>query len=322
MTPKTTDIPNAPYTSYVCVIGGSNIDIEGYPRQKLLMGDSNPGVVKTSLGGVGRNIAENLARLGIETKFLSVVGDDAHGRRVLDHAKAIGLDMDNALVVDEATSTYLSVLDETREMHVGIAYMDILDKLDIAYIQEHEHIIQNAAFCVVDTNLPEILEYLVTSYAVPFVLDTVSASKAVRAKHLIGHFHTIKLNKLEAEILSGISIQTEKDLQKVGRYFMDQGVGNTFVTMAAEGAYYKTEESEGIIASAPIDMVSASGAGDAFAAGLVYGLCGGKEIEENVKFAIGSSIMAIRSEETIHPHISSPSVEAMIKDMAFTHQKF
>jgi pseudouridine kinase len=184
---------------YVCVIGGSNIDIEGYPNQKLLLGDSNPGVVKTSLGGVGRNIAENLTRLGIETKFLSVVGDDAHGKRVLDHAKAIGLDMEDVLIADEPTSTYLSVLDETRDMHVGIAYMDILHRLDITYIQKHADIIENAAFCVVDTNLPEILAYLVTSYDVPFVLDTVSASKAVKAKHLLGHFHTIKPNKLEAE---------------------------------------------------------------------------------------------------------------------------
>jgi pseudouridine kinase len=306
---------------YVCVIGGSNIDIEGYSNQKLLLGDSNPGVVKTSLGGVGRNIAENLTRLGIETKFLSVVGDDAHGKRVLDHAKAIGLDMEDVLIADEPTSTYLSVLDETRDMHVGIAYMDILHRLDITYIQKHADIIENAAFCVVDTNLPEILAYLVTSYDIPFVLDTVSASKAVKAKHLLGHFHTIKPNKLEAESLSGISIQTEKDLQQAGRYFMDQGVQNTFITMGAEGVYYKTEESEGIIISPEIGMVSASGAGDAFVAGLVYGLCKKKEVEEKVKFAMGAGLMAILSEETINPNISSHSVEAMVRDLGFTHQK-
>ena len=312
---------DTPHTPYVCVIGGSNIDIEGYPHDTLRLGDSNPGVVKTSLGGVGRNIAENLARLGIKTKFLSVVGKDAHGKRVLDHAKAIGLDMEDALIVDKPTSTYLSVLDETRDMHVGIAYMDILNTLDIAYIQKHADVIKNARFCIVDTNLPEILEYLVTTYDVPFVLDTVSASKAVKAKHLLGHFHTIKANKLEAEILSGISIQTEKDLQKVGRYFREQGVQHSFITMGAEGVYYKTQNREGIITSSPIDMVSATGAGDAFAAGLVYGLCKESDAEDEVKFAIGSSIMAILSEDTINPDISSYRIEAMIKDLEFKHQK-
>jgi len=189
--------PNKTHLPYVCVIGGSNIDIEGYPHDKLLPGDSNPGIIKTSLGGVGRNIAENLARLKIHTRFLSVVGDDAYGRRILEHAHTIGLDMENVLMVDEPTSTYLAVLDGTRNMHVGIACMDILRRLDIAYIQQHEKIIQNASYCVVDTNLPNILEYLVTTYEVPFVLDTVSANKAAHAKPLLSHFHTIKPNKIE-----------------------------------------------------------------------------------------------------------------------------
>jgi pseudouridine kinase len=85
--------------------------------------------------------------------------------------------------------------------------------------------------------------------------------------------------------------------------------------------YYKTEESEGIIISPEIGMVSASGAGDAFVAGLVYGLCKKKEVEEKVKFAMGAGLMAILSEETINPNISSHSVEAMVRDLGFTHQK-
>jgi len=318
MSPDRTVLSHSPY---ICVIGGSNIDIEGYPHTELLSGDSNPGVVKTSLGGVGRNIAENLARLGMETKLLSVVGDDAHGRSVLAHAEAIGLDMKDTLVVDAPTSTYLCVLDERREMHVGIAYMDILKRLDIAYIQKHEAIIRNASFCVVDTNLPEILEYLVTHYEVPFVLDTVSTRKALKVKHLLGYFHTIKPNKLEAEILSGISIHTEKELQKVGRYFMEQGVQNSFITMGREGVYYKTPEREGIIRSSPVDMVSASGAGDAFVAGLVYGLCQQKSVEEEVMFAMGAALMAIGSEDTINPNISPESIETMIRNIRFTHQQ-
>ena len=318
MTQHKTDTPHTPY---ICVIGGSNIDIEGYSHKKLLLGDSNPGVVKTSLGGVGRNIAENLARLGIKTTFLSVVGDDAHGKRVLDHAKAIGLDMEAALIADEPTSTYLSVLDETRELHVGIACMDILQRLDIAYIQKHEDIIKNASFCVVDTNLPDVLAYLVTHFDVPFVLDTVSTAKAARAKGLLKHFHTIKPNKIEAEVLSGISIQKLNDLQEAGRYFISQGVQNCFITMGAEGVYYKTKNSEGIITAPKMDMVSATGAGDAFVAGLIYGLCQEKEIEDEVKFAIGASRMAILSEETINPDISSQSIDSLIKDLKFKHQK-
>ena len=317
-------IPNntqAPPTPYVCVIGGSNVDIVGYPDGELRTHDSNPGIVKTSLGGVGRNIAENLARLGVATKLLSVVGDDAYGRRILDHAQAIGLDMDAALIADAPTSSYLCVLDEARDMHVGIAHMDILEQMDIPYLQAHAELIQNALFCVVDTNLPEILSYLVTHFSVPFVLDTVSAAKATRARDLLEHFHTIKANRLEAEILSGITIRSETHLQKAGRYFMTQGIENAIITLGAEGVYFKTPRQEGIIRTAPVDMVSASGAGDALMAGLVYGLIREMPWEETLRFAMGASLMAIRSEETIHPDLSPQRVEAVIRALDFQYQK-
>ena len=102
---------------------------------------------------------------------------------------------------------------------------------------------------------------------------------------------------------------------------MEQGVQNSFITMGREGVYYKTPEREGIIRSSPVDMVSASGAGDAFVAGLVYGLCQQKSVEEEVMFAMGAALMAIGSEDTINPNISPESIETMIRNIRFTHQQ-
>ncbi len=62
-------------TPYALVIGGANIDFVGIPDNKLIWHDKNPGKIKMSLGGVGRNIAENLAKLGVHTKLLALVGD-------------------------------------------------------------------------------------------------------------------------------------------------------------------------------------------------------------------------------------------------------
>ena len=307
---------------YICVVGGSNIDIQGFPKDSLILGDSNPGCVKTSLGGVGRNIAENLTRLGIKTKLLSVLGDDENGKRILNHAKSIDLHMENTLIVKgESTSTYLCVLDEKRDMNVAISYMDILKNMDINYIKKNDYIIKNSKFCIVDANLPEILEYLVMTYDVPFILDTVSASKAKKIKNLVGYFHTIKPNKMEAEVLSGITIKNEEDLKKVGQYFIGKGVKNVFITLGADGVYYKTPNIEGVIVPPTMKMVGATGAGDAFVAGLTYGLIHGKNIEEEIKFAIGASILAISSEETINPKITSKLVEKTIKDLKFKNKQ-
>ena len=64
--------------NYVTVIGGSNMDIQGFPNNPLVMKDSNPGKVDISMGGVGRNIAENLSRLDVNTKLISAMGNDLY----------------------------------------------------------------------------------------------------------------------------------------------------------------------------------------------------------------------------------------------------
>ena len=213
---------------YAVVIGGSNVDITGFPRDKLVLHDSNIGEVRISLGGVGRNIAENLARLGQPTRLLSVVGDDLYGRRILEEAAAIGLDMRDSIILrDRPTSTYLCIMDETRDMAVAINHMDSIEAMTVDYLQARRGIIENAQLCVLDTNLPEpVLDYLLSTFPTrpDFFLDPVSTSKAAKVKGRIGRFHTIKPNRIEAEILSGIPIGCDADLERCAEILHAQGV--------------------------------------------------------------------------------------------------
>lgn len=114
----------------ITVIGGANIDIQGAPVNKIIPKDSNPGIIKSSLGGVGRNIAENCARLGLQTKLITAVGDDKEGMLILKEAKALGIDTaDVSVRTDYGTSTYLFVLDEEGELLVAIADMLLHQRL-------------------------------------------------------------------------------------------------------------------------------------------------------------------------------------------------
>ncbi|MCB9052383.1 MAG: hypothetical protein H6556_23355 [Lewinellaceae bacterium] len=69
---------NAPIT----ILGAANIDLTGFSHQPLRYGDSHQGALKISLGGVGRNIAENLARLGLPTRLICSIGDDIYGQLI------------------------------------------------------------------------------------------------------------------------------------------------------------------------------------------------------------------------------------------------
>lgn len=303
---------------YVCVVGGANIDLQGFPNNKLIPHDSNPGKVKMSLGGVGRNIAENLVRLGLKTRLISAVGNDMYGTKILDEARSIGLDMEESLIMEgQNTSTYLSILNETGDMEVAISHMDIYDKITQDYIAAKKHVIEGSSVCVVDTNIPqEVIEYMLTNFkGVDFFLDTVSTTKCRKVKDLISYFHTVKPNKIEAEMLTGVKINNDEDLKKAAEYLIEKGVKNVFITLGEEGIFYHNGSEYGKIKSPKIKVVNATGAGDAFVAALVYSHLNDFSIEFMGKFAMTASILALSHENTINPNMSVENVNNKMKEL-------
>ena len=301
---------------YVCVIGGANIDIQGFPREQLVMCDSNPGKVKISFGGVGRNIAENLSRLGIQTKLITAVGNDDYGKSLLNDAEKSGLDTKHSLISDEfATSTYLSILGVDGDMKVAVSQMDVIDKVNRKFIENRNSLFKGARLCVLDTNLPEeTIAYLTTEFSsIDLYLDPVSTAKAVKAKKVLGRLHTIKPNRLEAEKLSGIAIENKDDLRRAGEFFLKQGVKQVVVSLGSQGTYYNDGKTEFILEMEKVKVVSATGAGDAFMAGMVYGNLNGFSPLDTMKFAAAASIVALSHENTINPEMSIENVKVKME---------
>ncbi|HDK7160110.1 TPA: winged helix-turn-helix transcriptional regulator [Clostridium botulinum] len=303
---------------YVSIIGGANMDIQGFPNDKLIYKDSNPGKSKISLGGVGRNIGENLTKLGINTKLITALGEDIYGNKILEEAKTIGMDMEHSIIMREnTTSTYLSILDETGDMMVAIAHMDIFDKIPLDFIKSKKTVIENSGVCIIDTNIPqEIIEYIVNDHQnVKFFLDTVSTTKAKKVKNIIGKFHTIKLNRIEAEILSGIPIKKEEDLERSAEFFLEKGVKRVFITLGEEGVYYNDGKNKNKIPNPKVRVINATGAGDAFMAAMVYCYLKDFSVEETIKFSMTASILALSHEDTINPNMSVWSINNKMKEI-------
>ncbi|MGM9986398.1 MAG: carbohydrate kinase family protein [Bacillaceae bacterium] len=302
---------------YVLVFGMSIYDIFGFTNSSFRPYDSNPGTVKVSFGGVCRNISENMARIGMNTKFISVVGDDEKGRSILEYAKKINIDMSDSLIVKgESTPTYLAILDETGEMVSAVVDLKTADCITTEFMDSKAQVIQNADYMVLDTDNPTLVEHIVKTYngATNFILDPVSAAKAVHVKHLIPYFHTIKPNRHEAEVLCGFQITNEADVKKAGRYFINIGVKKVFITLDADGIYYNDGVDEGIIKANDANVVNVTGAGDSFVAGIVYGYMNNLTIIDTVKYAIAMSFITISHEETIHPDMSHDYVVECLKN--------
>ncbi|ABW18211.1 PfkB family carbohydrate kinase [Alkaliphilus oremlandii] len=304
--------------SYVSIIGGANIDIQGFPKSKLILKDSNVGAVKMSLGGVGRNIGENLVKLGIRTNLISVIGDDVYGGKILEESRLIGLGMQDSLILKgESTSTYLSILNEQGDMAVAISHMDIYDRMTVDFIKDKKHVIENSRLCVVDTNIPaSVIEYVLTAHkTLDFFLDTVSTTKAKRVKDFIGYFHTVKTNKIETEVITGMPINDERDLENAADYLHRAGVKRVFITLGEEGVFYSDNTTRGRVRAKGTKVVNATGAGDAFIAALAYAYMNDLEIEESAKLGIAASIIAISHESTINPSMSIENINLKMEDI-------
>lgn len=148
-------------SNFVTVIGGSNVDIQGSPNTDLTMFDSNPGKVDISLGGVGRNICENISKLGINTKLLSAIGNDVYGNKILSECKKLNIDISDCYISDShPTSMYLSILNNDNDMQLAISHMDIIEKIDVDYIVSKHSSIKDSLAIVLDTNLSfEVIDY-------------------------------------------------------------------------------------------------------------------------------------------------------------------
>jgi pseudouridine kinase len=302
---------------YVSVVGGANVDISGVPFKGLIGKDSNPGVVHTSLGGVGRNIAENLVRLGVNTKLFSIVGDDLAGERLLTESAMVGIDISHVRRLNNhGTGTYLSILDEHKDMTVAISYMDIFHQLKPEYLKLNRKIIEKGLLTVFDTNLDEeVLRYGVSALKGHMkFLDTVSVTKALRARDIIGEFHTVKPNKLEAESLTGVRIENRDDMERSAAWFLEKGVRNVFISLGKDGVYYSDGTAQGVIRAKAAKVVNATGAGDAFHSGLVYAELMGFGIREKTVFSIGASLVSMASTDTISKEMSVEMINQAMEE--------
>ena len=302
---------------YVCVIGGANIDLQGSSDNPLLLNDSNPGEISMSSGGVGRNIAENIARLSIPTKIFSYVGSDAMGNFLIESTQKANVDTSYINRHPSLpTSQYLSVLDDNNDMLVSISDMRIINEMSVDDIKRHSSALNQSSVIVIDTNVPiDVIEYVTEEFShIPLFLDTVSIAKSSKIIHLIGKFHTVKPNRLESELITGIKITDESSMIKAAKILFDRGCKQIFITLGEEGVFYFDGKDYGKYTQEKIEVVSANGAGDAFVAGMVYGFLKLNSIKETVKYASVAAMIALKSKNTISNQLTVENIKLLLKE--------
>ena len=285
---------------YVTVVGGVNMDIGGWPGEVPIMQDSNPGVVRMSLGGVGRNIAHNMALLGMDVRMVTVFGDDINAQKIAASCGELGIDISQSPIIPEGrTSTYLFITDEKGDMALAVSDMEIYKHMTPQMLSQRLTLLNASQAVVLDTNIPaESIQYLADHCTAPLFTDPVSTAKAVKLKPVLGKLHTLKPNRID-----------DASLRRAADVLLSTGLHRVFISLGADGVFAADHTGNQVqLPPLPGTMVNTTGCGDAFMAAITWAYLQGTDLTDAVKAGLAASVIAMESAETINPAMSEDAL--------------
>lgn len=307
--------------SYVLAVGGANMDIIGSARSQWVMGDSNPGHIRCAPGGVARNVAENLARLGHTTHLLSAVGDDAFGRSLLDATRAAGVHTDAcAVLAQRNTSNYLSLHGYQGDLTVAVNDMDIVNSITPEFLSAHAALVLQARAVMVDCNLnADALDWLTARANGKVFVDAVSTAKCQRIRPYLQSIHLLKVNQLEAQALSGLPCDTAADMQATAHWLHAQGVQQVLISLGVRGMFYSDATAgHGWQNTLTGNVVNVNGAGDALLAGWMHAMLCDTPPAQAACFAQACAAMTVGCSAANHPDLSITAATQLLTDQTMT----
>ena len=290
---------------YAVVIGAVNLDIWGQSFAPLIPRDSNPGSIKLSAGGVGRNIANNLSLMGVRVEMLTALGSDGWARQLARECADAGIGLGRSVHVAGArTSTYICLSGPDGDLAMGLSDTDITKYITPEYIEKNLDLLSRAQLVVFDGNLTEeAMDCLTEKCPAPLFVDPVSVTKAKKLFPFLSRIHTIKPNSLEAEALTGIS-----DPEGAAQELVYLGVKRAFVSDGANGMFAAHGLDSYHIPTYETRLVNATGGGDATMAGLCRSFMDALDIESSARYALAAGSLAVECEDTINPALSHSEI--------------
>ncbi len=295
----------------VYVIGAVNMDLSGTPEAPLRAGDSNPGRISMSPGGVGRNIAENLRLLGRNVFLITMLGEDAYADLIREHCRNAGIDLRYSLTDPLGrTSTYLCVNEQNGDLHAAVSDMGICDEMTPEKLEPLLPLLNRGAMVIADANLPEkTLAWIAEHVTAPLAADPVSVSKAGRLRALLPRLTLLKPNVPEAELLTGMEIHGDLNLSRAAETLHGLGVKRVYISLGERGVWADDEREGGaVIPCAAGTIVNTTGCGDAFVAAAADAFLNGLGTMEAARRALAASAICAEDPAAVSPRLSEAAI--------------
>ncbi len=312
----------------IIVIGGANADLYGQIAvEQEAPADSNPGHISIHAGGVGRNIAENLAHLGAEIEFIGHFGGDDFAimleRSLTSSGASISLSMRTP---SSDSDLYLAIHNKQGELISAVNNMGLVERLPKNFFNAHTiaNAITTADLIILDGNLSEeVLDDFFQIYGNNSVIasDSVSTAKARRFIPHLSKIDYLKCNLAEARILVSAgnnlsldstnapesieSVESIESLEEVSQKLMKTGVGTALISNSDAGFIVASGGEFKHFSAPKLAKSYSSGAGDALFSGFLYAISRGENSYQASLFALKAAETALRFNGPVNPEIAA-----------------
>lgn len=300
----------------VC-IGGAVVDRKHRLKGPLALASSNPASAVTGFGGVARNVAELLARLGAQVSLAAAVGDDAAGRDLIRHTAASGVEM--SLTVAQpgvATAEYLAILaHDTGDLILGSAAMEQAEQAMDGRINAVLAALPRSCIIFADANLSPATLARVAAHATReeclLALDGVSVAKAPRLPANLAGVRLVVMNRDEAAASSGM----KGGAATLAAALVRRGAACAIVTAGAEGATLADADGIRHAPASPVAAVDVTGAGDSLVAAILWRMSLGETPDQALPWGMAAAAAAISSPASVHPGMSAAFLAERVSRM-------
>lgn len=299
----------------IVVVGASNLDIYATSSAALVEADSNPGHVYTTPGGVGRNIAENLARLGCRTQMLTALGQDSFAEAIIANASDAKLDLSAALRLPHfSTSVYVCINKPDGDIAVAVSAMDISQQITPEYLSDCSGVLDDAPLIVTETNLSrKTLHALWRQYRHKLCVDCVSTAKSVKLSPILDGLYCLKANRGEAATVTGLPVTTAKEAELAAEKLHSSGVRYVIITLGEDGALVSDGREAVSMPLMPGVTRNTSGCGDAFFAGAILALIKQPAAKQMLRNGLAMARLCAAADmpvlQTLDPHMLTETLQ-------------
>lgn len=302
----------------VC-IGAANVDKKIKSTHELKTYTSNPVTSTKSLGGVARNVAENLGKLGNDVVMMTAVGNDSEWLYVKELSEPF-MSMDTVLQVEgQSTGTYTALLDNSGDMYLGLADMSVYDFLTPEWIAKQSSALQHANCIVMDLNCPkETIDYVCSfadKHEKKLVLIAVSEPKMARLPEQLSAVDCLIVNKGETASYFNLTLSTKKDIEHGLDKWLEKGIKRVVLTAGSQDIVVATKSGKTWHAVQPVSsdkVVDVTGAGDAFSGAYIDAWLKDEPDAQCAKAGLANAYHTIQSEYTVRQDLTYKQLK---KDM-------